>query len=82
MTTPTLKLYRCTVCGTRWLFWTAYIGTSQSCWNLLDEHQCPGACCDNAPMGAQIEFLRDLVCPPAKPDVRVSIKVRANRWPS
>lgn len=52
---PVLSLHRCKVCGTRWLWWP-----QEGLWNLLDGLQRPGACCDNAPMGEQIEHLRDL----------------------
>lgn len=50
-----LVLHRCKVCGARWLLW------DQGLWNLLDQHQRPGPCCDNAPMGDQIEFVRDII---------------------
>lgn len=53
-----LGLYRCTVCGTRWLLWPDSVHGGG--WNLLDHHQRPGACCDNAAMGDQIEHLRDI----------------------
>lgn len=49
-----LSLYRCTICGTRWLLWP------DGGWNLLDRWQRPGACCDNVAMGDQIEHLRDI----------------------
>lgn len=48
-----LSVHRCKICGTRWLHWPTG-------WNLLDQHQRPGSCCDNAVMGDQIEYLRDL----------------------
>lgn len=55
---PVLQLHRCTVCGTRWLLWPDSIHGGG--WNLLDAHQRPGSCCDNAAMGRQIEHLRDI----------------------
>jgi hypothetical protein len=59
--TGELQLHRCEVCGTRWLLWPAGVGgTQDATWNLLDKHQRPGSCCDNAAMGEQIEHLRDL----------------------
>jgi hypothetical protein len=64
-TTPTeaLSLHRCKVCGTRWLLWQD--PNAGPLWNLLDGYQRPGSCCDNAPMGEQIEYLRDF--PPPTP---------------
>lgn len=53
-----LKLYRCKVCGTRWLLWPEPLTTGG--WNLLDHWQRPDSCCDNAAMGDQIEHLRDI----------------------
>lgn len=51
-------LYRCVVCGTRWLAWPDL--NDGGTWNLLDKHQKPGACCNNAAMREQIEWLRDI----------------------
>lgn len=61
----TLSLHRCTICGTRWLLWPDDIHGGG--WNLLDQWQRPGSCCDNVAMGDQIEHLRDipLALPPA-----------------
>ncbi len=56
--TVMLTLHKCKVCGTRWLLWPDAIPGGG--WNLLDRDQRPGACCDNAQMGEQIEHLRDL----------------------
>lgn len=57
-----LALYRCRGCGARWLFWGGDVaGLQEGTWNLLDQWQCPGECCDNAPMGDQMEFVRDIV---------------------
>lgn len=57
----TLNLYRCKVCGTRWLLWPAGVGgTKDASWNLLDRWQRPGSCCDNAAMSEQVEHLRDI----------------------
>jgi hypothetical protein len=53
-----LSLHRCKVCGTAWLLWPNVIHGGG--WNLLDKYQRPGACCDNAAMGEQIEHLRDI----------------------
>ena len=53
-----LGLHRCKVCHTRWLLWPD--GIHGGGWNLLDQRQRPGACCDNVAMGEQIEHLRDL----------------------
>lgn len=53
-----LSLHRCKVCGTAWLLWPDAIHGGG--WNLLDKYQRPGACCDNAAMGEQIEHLRDI----------------------
>jgi hypothetical protein len=53
-----LSLHRCKVCGTAWLQWPDAIHGGG--WNLLDKYQRPGACCDNAAMGDQIEHLRDI----------------------
>ena len=53
-----LSLHRCKVCGCRWLLWPDVIHGGG--WNLLDKYSKPGACCDNAPMGDQIEHLRDI----------------------
>ncbi len=56
-----LSLHRCKICGTRWLLWPAGVGgTKDASWNMLDKYQRPTSCCDNAPMGEQIEHLRDL----------------------
>lgn len=62
MSDRNLQLHRCVVCGARWLLWPAGVndGKGDASWSLLDQHQKPGACCDNAPMGGQIEHLRDL----------------------
>lgn len=68
---PMLSLYRCTVCGTRWLLWAVHGGSN---WNLLDKYSHPGACCNNELMGAQIEHLRDFdlqAVPSAPPEKRV-----------
>lgn len=70
----TLSLHRCKVCGTRWLLWPESVHGGG--WNLLDKYSRPGACCDNAAMGDQIEHLRDipltvsgaLPSPPARED--------------
>lgn len=57
-----LALYRCRVCGARWLFWVGELkGLKPGTWSLLDSHQRPGSCCDNASMGDQMEFLRDII---------------------
>jgi hypothetical protein len=56
-TEMTLSLHRCKVCGTRWLLWPEAIHGGG--WNLLDQYQRPGSCCDNVAMGDQIEPLRD-----------------------
>lgn len=53
----TLQLHRCKLCGTRWLLWPDALHGGG--WNLLDQYQRPGACCDNVAMGDQIEYLRD-----------------------
>jgi len=53
-----LGVYRCRVCDTRWLLWPDW--GHGATWNLLDGQQHPGTCCDNAPMGDQMEHLRDL----------------------
>lgn len=53
-----VELHRCKVCGTRWLLWPDALHGGG--WNLLDKYQRPGACCNNAAMGDQIEHLRDL----------------------
>lgn len=61
MTRP-LAVYRCRVCAARWLLWGGDIaGLQAGTWNLLDQWQYPGSCCDNAPMDAQMEFVRDIV---------------------
>ncbi len=60
-----LGLYGCVVCGTRWLLWPDS-PSEAAFWNLLDRGQRPGACCDNAPMGEQLEHLRDLLMSPAE----------------
>ena len=62
---PKLGLYRCKVCDARWLLWPDGYGGG---WNLLDRYQRPGSCCDNAPMGEQIEHLRNIpLAAPAAP---------------
>lgn len=53
-----LGLYRCKICGTRWLLWPDAIHGGG--WNMLDKWQRPGSCCDNMAMGEQIEHLRDI----------------------
>jgi hypothetical protein len=53
-----LSLHRCKVCGTRWLLWPDAVHGGG--WNLLDRWQRPASCCDNVPMGEQIEHLRDI----------------------
>jgi hypothetical protein len=63
-----LGLYRCTVCGTRWLLWPDAIHGGG--WNLLDKWQRPGACCDNVAMEDQIEHLRDFDLMVAESDQR------------
>jgi hypothetical protein len=47
-------------------------------WNLLDQHQRPGSCCDNAPMGEQMEFLRDVVAITAHPEAPVADQALRN----
>lgn len=49
---PPHPTHRCKVCGALWHHW-------DHSWSLVSEH-C-GACCDNVPMGKQIESLLDLV---------------------
>jgi hypothetical protein len=73
-TTP-LAVYRCRVCGTRWLFWRGDVARmTPGTWNLLDQWQRPGSCCDNAPMGEQMEFLRDIVQPAEGPAPEPTIR--------
>jgi hypothetical protein len=72
MSAQTLSLYRCRICGARWLFWHGQVaGLTPGTWNLLDQHQRPGSCCDNAVMGEQMELLRDII-QPLHPNERVS----------
>jgi hypothetical protein len=70
----TLGLHRCKVCGTAWLLWPQAVHGGG--WNLLDKYQRPGACCDNAAMGDQIEHLRDIPLSVAS-DERVRVLERA-----
>jgi len=61
-----LQLHRCKTCGTRWLLWPEAVHGGG--WNLLDKYSKPGSCCDNAPMGEQIEHLRDLPLTVLRPE--------------
>lgn len=65
-------LHQCTVCRTYWLLWPgAAPPDGGDLWSLLDgQHQRPGACCDNAPMGEQIVHVRDLPLQQGRPQAR------------
>jgi hypothetical protein len=72
----TLQLHRCKLCGTSWLLLPAHIEGGG--WTLLDKYQRPGRCCDNAEMGMQIEFLRNLPAYPS-PAVLAAAEARGRR---
>lgn len=43
--------HRCTICGALWIKWD-----EEPAWSLGGDIE-PGECCDNSPMGDQIEAL-------------------------
>lgn len=52
--TPT---HRCKICGCQWILWpVGTLGYDDQMWSLAT-NAVPGPCCDNAPMGDQIESL-------------------------
>ncbi len=49
--------HRCKKCGALWRFWLAReTGIQQDTWSLISA--VAGPCCDNAPMGDQIEPIK------------------------
>lgn len=52
-----IPTHRCTKCGALWRYWTPNeTGAPNGSWSLRSERA--GPCCDNAPMGEQMEPLR------------------------
>lgn len=74
-----IPTHRCTKCGALWRYWTpTETGGPKGSWSLRSERA--GPCCDNAPMGDQIEPLRYEHLPHAEKELRHSDDVAVDRF--
>lgn len=74
-----IPTHRCTKCGALWRYWTpTETGGHKGSWSLRSERA--GPCCDNAPMGGQIEPLRYEHLQAAALEVRHADDVAVDRF--